>query len=66
MIAINLSRQANTTIFQLYFFVGELKKLHDNNNAVDADGRQSMFALALQKNLKETRLKLPQGNVTVL
>ena len=47
LIGVNLSRQTNTTIFQLYFFVGELKKLHDNNNAVDAGGRQSMFVLAL-------------------
>ena len=46
-------------------FVGQLKNL-DDNNAVDADGRQSMFVLKILGKVKETILKFSRGNVTVL
>ena len=43
-------------------FVEQLK----NTNGVDADGTQSMTVLTTSEKIKETRLKLSQGNLTVL
>ena len=46
-------------------YVGQLKNLDDNNNAVDAHGKQSMFVLMILEKIKEARLKFSQGSVTV-
>ena len=47
-------------------FVVQLKNLDDNDNAVDADGRQPLFVLPNSQKIKETRLKFSQGAVIVL
>ena len=47
-------------------FVVQLKNLDDNDNAVDADGRQPLFLLPNSQKIKETRLKFSQGAVIVL
>ena len=47
-------------------FVGQLNKIDDNDDAVKADVRQSMFLLPILERIKETRLKFSQGSVTVL
>ena len=41
-------------------FSGQLKKLNNDDNA------KSMLVLTILENIKETRLKLSQGSVTVL
>ena len=41
-------------------FVGQLKKLSNNNNV------ESMFILTILEKIKETGLKFSQGSVTVL
>ena len=51
---------------QLTEFVGQLNKIDDNDDAVKADVRQSMFLLPILERIKETRLKFSQGSVTVL
>ena len=43
-------------------FVAQLK----NVGGINADGVQSMFVLTLLEKIKETRLKFPQGSVTIL
>ena len=37
----------------------------DDNNAVDADGKQPMFVLRILEKIKETRLTFSWGSVTV-
>ena len=70
LIAVDLSRQkkldAGSKAIQQIEFVGKLKKLHGNDNAADADNDQSIFVLTIFEKIKETRLKLSQGSVTVL
>ena len=46
--------------------MGQLKKLDGDGNASDAGNNQSMFILIILEKIKETRLKLSQGSVTVL
>ena len=59
MIAVDLSWQSkldtDPKAIQQIEVVGQLKSL-DNNNVVDADGRQSMFALMILEKIKETKL----------
>ena len=59
MIAVDLSWQSkldtDLKAIQQIEVVGQLKSL-DNNNVVDADGRQSMFALMILEKIKETKL----------
>ena len=47
-------------------FLGQLKNLDDNDNAVDVDGRQSMFVSTILEKIKKIRLIFSQGNVTAL
>ena len=47
-------------------FVGQLKKLKDNGNAIDAGGNQSMFLLTFLEKIRDTRIQFPEGSVTVL
>ena len=64
-IAVNLSRQkefdADPKAIQQIELVGQLKS---PDNAVVAD--ESMFVLTILEKIKESRLKLSQGSVTVL
>ena len=43
-------------------FVGQLK----NEDGINADRKQSMYVLTILEKIKEMRLKLFQGSVTVL
>ena len=65
IIAIDLRRQkeldADPKAVQQLEFVGQLK---NDNNKIVAD--ESMFVLTILEIIKETRLKFPQGSVTVL
>ena len=48
-------------------FVGQLKKLNANDNTTAAGGiDQCMFVLTILQKIKETRLNISQGSVTVL
>ena len=40
-----------------------LESLYDNNNALDANGRQFMFVLMILRKIKEIRLRFSQKNV---
>ena len=65
LIAVDLSRQkeldADPKAIQQIEFFGQLRKLNNGNNNVE-----SMFILIILEKIKETRLKFPQGSVTVL
>ena len=67
-IVFDLSRQRDPDpkSIQLIEFVGQLKELHANDNATDASNNQSLFVLTIFKKIKEIRLKISQGSVTVL
>ena len=64
LIALDLRRQkeldADQKEIQQIEFSGQLKKLNNDDNA------KSMLVLTILENIKETRLKLSQGSVTVL
>ena len=64
LIALDLRRQkeldAGQKEIQQMEFSGQLKKLNNDDNA------KSMLVLTILENIKETRLKLSQGSVTVL
>ena len=64
--AVDLSRQkeldADAKAIQQIKFVGQLK----NVDGMNADRAESIFILTILEKIKETRLKLPQGSVTVL
>ena len=66
LIEIDLSRQkeldADPKAIQQIEFVKQSK----NEDGINAGGMQSMFILMIIEKIKETRLKLPQGNVTLL
>ena len=48
-------------------FVEQLKELDANDNATDVGNNQSMLVLTIiEKKIKEVKLKLSQGSVTVL
>ena len=48
-------------------FVEQLKELDANDNATDVGNNQSMLVLTIiGKKIKEVKLKLSQGSVTVL
>ena len=48
-------------------FVEQLKELDANDNATDVGNKQSMLVLTIiEKKIKEVKLKLSQGSVTVL
>ena len=70
LIAVDSSRQkevdADPKVIQQTEFVGQLKKLADDDNATAAGNDQSMFILTILEKIKETRLKFSQGSVTVL
>ena len=63
--AVDLSRQkeldSDPKAIQQIGFVGQLKKLNNNNKNVE-----SMFVLTILGKIKERRLKFSQGSVTVL
>ena len=69
LIAVDLSRQkeldADPKVIQQIEFVGQLKNVDNDYNAIDADGTQSMFILKILEKIKETRLIFYQGSVTV-
>ena len=69
-IAVDLSRQkeldADPKAIQQIKFVGQLKKLDDNDNATDDGDDQSTFALTILEKVKEKRLQFSQWSVTVL
>ena len=69
-IAVDLSRQkeldTDPKAIQQLEFTGQLKKLHDNDNAADYGNAQSIFVLTIFRKHKKTRLKFSQGSVTVL
>ena len=64
LIAVDLSTQkeldADPKVIQQIEFVGQLKKLNDNNNV------ESMFILTILAKTKETRLRFSRGSVTLL
>ena len=66
LIAIDLIRQKELDVdpkaTQQTKFVGQLKNADD----INAHGTQPMSVLTMLEKIKETRLKLSQGNVTVL
>ena len=70
LIAVNLSGEkeldADPKATQQIKFVGQLKNLDDDYNAINADGTQNMFILTILEKIKETILKFSQGSVTVL
>ena len=71
LIAFDLCRlkesDANPKAIQQIEFVGQLKKIGDDDNARAAGNNdQSMFFLTILEKIKELRLKLSQGCVTVL
>ena len=47
-------------------FVRKLKTLDDDDNALDANGKQYLFILIILEKIKETKLKCFQRRVTVL
>ena len=66
LLAIDLGRQkelaANPKAMKQIEFAGKFRKL----DGVNADGAQFMFISMVLKIIKETRLKLSQGSVSVL
>ena len=66
LIAVDLNRQkeldADTKAIQQIEFVGQLQ----NIDGVKADGTQAMLFLMIFEKIKEMRLKVLQGSVTVL
>ena len=66
LITVDLSRQkeldADPKAIKQIEFVGQLK----NEDSVNTDGAESMFILTILEKIKKTRVKLSQGNVTVL
>ena len=64
LIALDLRRQkeldADQKEIQQIEFSGQLKKINNDDNA------KSILVLTILENIKETRLKLSQGSVTVL
>ena len=70
LIPVGLIRQieldADLKTIQQIEFIGQVKKLDKNANATDADNDQSLFVLTILEKIQETRLKFPQGSVTVL
>ena len=65
LMAVDLNRQkeldADPKAIQQIEFVGQLKKLNNNNNDVE-----SMFVLTILGKIKEIRSKFSLGSVTVL
>ena len=51
---------------QKQLFVGQRQKLDKIGNAADAGADQTIFVLTILEKIKEVRLKLSQGSVTVL
>ena len=41
------------------------KTINDNGNATDEGSDQSIFVLKILEKIKETRLKISQGSITV-
>ena len=68
LITFSLTRQKESDTdpkaIQQIQYVGQLKNL-DDNNAVDAHGKQSMFVFMILEKIKEAQLKFSQGSVTV-
>ena len=46
--------------------VGRLKRLDNDGNATDAWADNCIFFLTILEKIKETRLKISQGSVTIL
>ena len=70
LIRLDLNRQqqldADPKAIQQIVFGGKLKNVDDDCNAVNADGPQNIFVLTILEKIKETRLRISQGGVTVL
>ena len=69
LIAVDLSRQkeldADPKAIQKIQFVGQLRKLDNNDNTTDEGNDQSMLVLKTLEKIKETQWKFSQGSVTV-
>ena len=69
LIAVDLSRQkeldADPKAIQQIQFVGQLRKLDNNDNTTDEGNDQSMLVLKNLEKIKETQWKFSQGSVTV-
>ena len=67
--SVGLSRQkkldTDPKVIQQIEIVGQLKKLHAEDNGTDAGNDQSMFALTILEKIRKTRLKFSPGNTTV-
>ena len=68
LIAIELGRlkKLGPKEIQKIRFVEQLKKLDNNDNAIDSVNDKSMFVLTILWKIKETVLKISQGSVTIL
>ena len=69
--AVDLSRQKeldeNPKSIQQIEFVGQLKELYADNNAIDAGNCDKfMFILTILGKMKEARIKCSQGSVAIL
>ena len=69
LIAVDLSRQkeldADPKAIQQIQFVGQLRKLDNNDNTTDEGNDQSMLVLKTLEKIKETQWTFSQGSVTV-
>ena len=68
--AVDLSRQKeldeNPKSIQQIEFVGQLKELYADNNAIDAGNYDKfMFVLTILGKMKEARIKYYQGSVAI-
>ena len=67
--SVGLSRQkkldTDPKVIQQIEIVGQLNKLHAEDNGTDAGNDQSMFVLTILEKIRKTRLKFSRGNTTV-
>ena len=67
--SVGLSRQkkldTDPKVIQQIEIVGQLNKLHAEDNGTDARNDQSMFVLTILEKIRKTRLKFSSGNTTV-
>ena len=67
--SVGLSRQkkldTDPKVIQQIEIVGQLNKLHAEDNGTDAGNDQSMFVLTILEKIRKTRLKFSSRNTTV-